>query len=130
MVVDPAFAEQDPAAAALAEQRDLARGQRQAKALGGSVAGDQHAIERAIALAGEDRVLKKEHLLRPLPMAGTDVPSVGRLATLRETVAEAEARHVRNVVAYTKGHRGEAARILGITRKNLWEKMREYGIEG
>ena len=61
-------------------------------------------------------MLKKDHLLRPLPMAGTDVPSVGR--------------HVRNVVAYTKGHRGEAARILGITRKNLWEKMREYGIEG
>ena len=23
----------------------------------------------------------------------------------------------------------EAARILGITRKNLWEKMREYGID-
>ncbi len=96
----------------------------------GNVRELEHAIERAIALAGNERVLKKEHLLRPLPMAGTDVPSVGRLATLRETVAEAEARHVRNVVAYTKGHRGEAARILGITRKNLWEKMREYGIEG
>jgi len=62
-------------------------------------------------------------------MAGTDVPPTGKLATLRETVAEAEARHIRSVVAYTQGHRGEAARILGITRKNLWEKMREYGID-
>jgi DNA-binding NtrC family response regulator len=96
----------------------------------GNVRELEHAIERAIALAGDERMLKKDHLLRPLPMAGTDVPSVGRLATLKETVAEAEARHVRNVVAYTKGHRGEAARILGITRKNLWEKMREYAIEG
>ncbi len=95
----------------------------------GNVRELEHAIERAIALAGEDRILKKEHLLRPLTMAGTDVPPTGKLATLRETVAEAEARHIRSVVAYTQGHRGEAARILGITRKNLWEKMREYGID-
>ena len=38
-----------------------------------------------------------------------------------QTVAEAEARHVRGVVANTKGHRGEAARILGITRKKRVE---------
>jgi len=96
----------------------------------GNVRELEHAIERAVALAGEDPVLKKEHLLRPLNMPGTDVPPTGKLATLREAVAEAEARHIRNVVAYTQGHRGEAARILGITRKSLWEKIREYGIEG
>ena len=95
----------------------------------GNVRELEHAIERAIALAGDDPVLKKEHLLRPLNIAGTDVPPTGKLATLREIVAEAEARHVKSVVAYTHGHRGEAARILGITRKNLWEKMKEYGIE-
>jgi DNA-binding NtrC family response regulator len=96
----------------------------------GNVRELEHAIERSIALAGDDLLLKKEHLLRPLNMAGTDVPPTGKLATLREMVAEAEARHIRSVVAYTQGHRGEASRILGITRKNLWEKMREYGIEG
>ncbi|HXX92891.1 MAG TPA: sigma-54 dependent transcriptional regulator, partial [Planctomycetota bacterium] len=96
----------------------------------GNVRELEHAIERAIALAGDDPVLKKEHLLRPLNMAGTDVPPAGKLATLREMVADAEARHIKSVVSYTQGHRGEAARILGITRKNLWEKMREYGIEG
>ncbi|RPH46881.1 MAG: sigma-54-dependent Fis family transcriptional regulator [Planctomycetota bacterium] len=96
----------------------------------GNVRELEHAIERSIALAGDERVLKKEHLLRPLSMAGTDVPPTGKLATLKEMVAEAETRHIRSVVAYTQGHRGEASRILGITRKNLWEKMREYGIEG
>jgi DNA-binding NtrC family response regulator len=96
----------------------------------GNVRELEHAIERAIALAGQDSILKKEHLLRPLNVPGTDVPPTGKLATLREIVAEAEARHIKSIVAYTKGHRGEAARILGITRKNLWEKMREYGIEG
>jgi DNA-binding NtrC family response regulator len=57
------------------------------------------------------------------------VPPTGRLSSLKETVAEAEARHIKSVLAYAHGHRGETARILGITRKNLWEKMRDYGIE-
>jgi two-component system NtrC family response regulator len=95
----------------------------------GNVRELEHAIERAIALAGNDLMLKKEHLLRPLNMAGSDVPPTGKLATLREMVAEAETRHIKSVVAYTQGHRGEASRILGITRKNLWEKMKEYGIK-
>jgi two-component system response regulator PilR (NtrC family) len=95
----------------------------------GNVRELEHAIERAIALAGNDLTLKKEHLLRPLHMAGTDVPPTGKLATMKEMVAEAETRHIKSVVAYTQGHRGEAARILGITRKNLWEKMKEYGIK-
>ena len=96
----------------------------------GNVRELEHAIERAIALAGNDLVLKKEHLLRPLNMPGTDVSPTGKLSSLRETVAECEARHIKSVLAYTQGHRGETARILGITRKNLWEKMKEYGIEG
>jgi len=29
---------------------------------------------------------------------------------------------------FTGGTTREAARILGITRKNLWEKMRLYGL--
>jgi DNA-binding NtrC family response regulator len=96
----------------------------------GNVRELEHAIERAIALAGDDPVLKKEHLLRPLHLPGTDVPPTGKLSSLKETVAEAEARHIRDILAYAHGHRGETARILGITRKSLWEKMRNYGIEG
>ena len=29
----------------------------------------------------------------------------------------------------TAGHRARAAKVLGISRKSLWEKMRHYGIE-
>jgi transcriptional regulator with PAS, ATPase and Fis domain len=95
----------------------------------GNVRELEHAIERSIALAGANRTLKKEHLLKPLTVPGTDVPQGGKLSTLKEAVQETEARHIRNVLAYTRTHRGEAARILGITRKSLWEKMKEYGIE-
>ena len=29
----------------------------------------------------------------------------------------------------TQGHRANAAKTLGISRKNLWEKMKEYEID-
>jgi transcriptional regulator of acetoin/glycerol metabolism len=29
----------------------------------------------------------------------------------------------------SKGNRTEAARLLGISRKNLWEKMRTHALE-
>jgi DNA-binding NtrC family response regulator len=48
--------------------------------------------------------------------------------TLREVVREAEARHIRRVLEHTGGHRANTAKILGISRKNLWEKMRELDV--
>jgi len=48
--------------------------------------------------------------------------------SLRDVAREAEARHIRRVLKHTGGHRARAAKILGISRKNLWEKMRELGI--
>ena len=31
-------------------------------------------------------------------------------------------------LAYTRGHQGQAADLLGISRKALWEKRKRYGI--
>jgi transcriptional regulator with PAS, ATPase and Fis domain len=95
----------------------------------GNVRELEHAVERAIALAGTEGTLRKEHLLRPLALPGTDVTPAGRLSTLREAVVELEARHIKAVLAHVGGHRENASRILGITRKSLWEKMRDHGIE-
>lgn len=47
-----------------------------------------------------------------------------RPASLREM----EREHIRRALAYTRGHQGEAARILGISRKALWEKRRRFGL--
>jgi len=48
--------------------------------------------------------------------------------SLREVVREAEAHHIRRVLKHAGGHRARTAKILGISRKNLWEKMRELEI--
>ena len=44
------------------------------------------------------------------------------------SLVELEQRHILRVLAHTRGHQGKAARILGISRKTLWEKRRRYGI--
>ncbi|MFP5287298.1 MAG: sigma 54-interacting transcriptional regulator, partial [Thermoanaerobaculia bacterium] len=41
---------------------------------------------------------------------------------------EVEKEQIRNALAYTRGHQGRAAELLGISRKALWEKRRRYGI--
>ncbi|HEY3226942.1 MAG TPA: sigma-54 dependent transcriptional regulator [Planctomycetota bacterium] len=94
----------------------------------GNVRELEHAVERAIAFAGEDRELKREYLLRPLGGRASAPGGSDTQKALRAVVEESEAAHIRRVLDFTGNHKGEAARILGITRKNLWEKMRLYGL--
>jgi DNA-binding NtrC family response regulator len=48
---------------------------------------------------------------------------------LAAAVAVAEKKCIRNALKSTHGNRTEAAEVLGISRKNLWEKMKQYGIK-
>ena len=98
----------------------------------GNVRELENAVERAIALAGSDGVLTRDLLLegalRRKKKAGAE-DTGGPLVSLREVVREGEAAHIRRVLAATDGHRANAAKVLGISRKNLWEKIKDYGIE-
>jgi len=47
---------------------------------------------------------------------------------LREVVAEAEREHIKRALETTGGNRTRAAVLLDISRKNLWEKMRDLGM--
>jgi DNA-binding NtrC family response regulator len=80
-------------------------------------------IERAVIVAAgkwiEDgelpaglRVAAKERQLQQKPLS----------------LAELEASHIREVLAGTRGNKAECARILGISRKNLYEKLARYKI--
>jgi DNA-binding NtrC family response regulator len=40
-----------------------------------------------------------------------------------------EVDELRRALAYTRGHQGKAAALLGISRKALWEKRRRFGID-
>jgi two-component system NtrC family response regulator len=52
----------------------------------------------------------------------------GSLAAVPRPLLEVEKEQIRNALAYTRGHQGQAADLLGISRKALWEKRRRYGI--
>ena len=63
-----------------------------------------------------------------------DLPSFARFSALRTTgvnraLADVEAEHIRNVLANTDGNRTHAARVLGIDRKTLRNKMQRYSLD-
>lgn len=45
-----------------------------------------------------------------------------------EPLHEMERRQILRALAFTRGHQGKAAELLGISRKTLWEKRRRYEI--
>jgi two-component system NtrC family response regulator len=94
----------------------------------GNVRELEHAIERAIVLTPKGGPLKTQHVLKPVSrsMMGDSDSAV---VTLKEAVVAAEADHIRKALKITEGHKGSAAELLGISRKNLWEKMKDYEIQ-
>jgi len=96
----------------------------------GNVRELENSVRRAIAMAGDRDELAAEHLVIAGPKAKRDESGdEGPVdQPLREVVRSAEARHIRRVLKHTGGHRANTAKILGISRKNLWEKMRELEI--
>jgi DNA-binding NtrC family response regulator len=48
-----------------------------------------------------------------------------RLDMVRE---QAEREHILSVLKQTEGHRVQAARILGVSRKTLWKKLKHLGV--
>ena len=98
----------------------------------GNVRELENAVERAVALAGPARVLSRDALLESALRRrgrGKDEGVGDALVSLKEIVRDAESSHIRRVLRTQNGHRAKAAEVLGISRKNLWEKMKEYGIE-
>ena len=73
----------------------------------------RNVLERALILH-EDGPLEPE-----LPEDGGDRP---------RSLVEVEKAEIRRALAYTRGHQGRAAELLGISRKALWEKRKRHGI--
>lgn len=50
-------------------------------------------------------------------------------ASLRSVMAKAERKCLKNALLLSEGNRTKAAQILGISRKNLWEKLKAHNID-
>jgi DNA-binding NtrC family response regulator len=92
----------------------------------GNVRELSNVIERA-ALLADGPTLRAEHLPEEWRTAPAE-PSVADEDRPLASLQEVEARHIARVLAHTRGHIGEAARILGVHRNTLARKIREYGL--
>jgi DNA-binding NtrC family response regulator len=96
----------------------------------GNVRELKNMIERAVLLE-EDTLLRLEHLppevagraaavaAAPQPASGAPMP----------TLAQLEQEHIGEVLRLTRGNKSSAARILGISRQGLIEKLRRMKLE-
>jgi DNA-binding NtrC family response regulator len=63
-----------------------------------------------------------------VPETPAGPPEVSRSAGSLETLEEMEQRYIREVLASVSGNRSQAARVLGISRSTLQDKIRRYGL--
>ena len=87
-----------------------------------------HVVEAALVLC-EGSVVLPEHLPDALrnakPVAQTGHSNADPSPS---TLQEVERAHIRSALEACKGHRGNTARMLGISERNLYRKLREYGL--
>jgi len=88
----------------------------------GNVRELENIVARAVALADGNEVQVKD--LPPF-LAERGPSSKSRMKSLEEI----EKDHIARVLAAVRGHRDQAAAILGITRSTLWRKMKRFGLE-
>lgn len=86
----------------------------------------KNAIERACIMA-LDRVLTADAFFDE---CGLPMPADSSGDTLTEYMARVEREYLMRALARCSNHMGKTAIELGISRKNLWEKMRKLGLRG
>jgi DNA-binding NtrC family response regulator len=84
-----------------------------------------HAVEGAMVVCEGTEILP-EHL-PPSVRASASVATAD--GDCLPSLDELERSHIRRVLQASGGHRGNAARILGISERNLYRKLHELGME-
>jgi two-component system response regulator AtoC len=91
----------------------------------GNVRELENIVERCVSLATEDMITQDalpEHIVNDQRRETSRIK-------LSEVSAEAEKAHITAILKSTKGNKTRTAEILGISRKNLWEKLKSYHIK-
>jgi len=92
----------------------------------GNVRELRHAIDRAYQ-SSDGGTITLDHL----PPEILEAPALQPPAALaqRPTLEDVERRYIAATLRDVRGNQTEAARILGISRKALWEKRKRYGLD-
>ncbi|RZI40425.1 sigma-54-dependent Fis family transcriptional regulator [Herbaspirillum sp. HC18] len=93
----------------------------------GNVRELKHCIERAYILSGA-KDLEVEDLFEDASLPRLGAAAIAPGADLNRYLHECERRYILNALERHQRHMGNTAAALGISRKNLWEKMRKLDI--
>lgn len=91
----------------------------------GNVRELKNIIERAVALCDGPWIGPSDLLIQDSDDYDHDSCTI----TLKQSIEEAEKKAIYNALTESDGKINQAADHLGISRKNLWEKMKRYRIE-
>jgi DNA-binding NtrC family response regulator len=96
----------------------------------GNVRELRNVVERAVLFCRGSQVTVEE---LPASLRGASPkrpasPVSREVVSLQKAAAEAEIEAIRAALAASQGRRTEAAELLGISRKTLWEKVKHYRI--
>lgn len=95
----------------------------------GNVRELEHAVHHALILAGAEG--SQKILRHHLPQEFLDHPSIETapyIRPLRTALQSFEREHILDALRICRGSRKQTAKRLGISRKNLWEKLRNHNI--
>ena len=82
-------------------------------------------VERCLALTN-GKIVKPSDLP---PHIAKNVQGKIQLSTLQEVTAQAEKKHIIQILSLTKGNRSKASEILGVSRKTLWDKINTHKLD-
>ncbi len=88
----------------------------------------ENVVERMVVLQ-EEQVLRPQHIPERIRRGEAEEPVMGPPAlkgALEETTAKMEKEMIVNALTQTKGNRTKAAQLLGISRRTLQKKLKEY----
>lgn len=88
----------------------------------------ENTIERAINLVNKEAIINVNHLPYYIREQNPDVSGMLGGEGLRELVARLEIKEIKNALEICDNNKQQAAKVLGISRTNLYEKMTKYGL--
>jgi two-component system, NtrC family, response regulator HydG len=90
----------------------------------GNVRELENRVERATVLAKGKKVMREDLLMEEMI---SQSPPLETLTLDCPTIDELERRYIEKILQKTGGHKEQAAQILGINRRTLYRKEKEYG---
>jgi DNA-binding NtrC family response regulator len=96
----------------------------------GNVRELRNVVERAVLFCRGSRITVDElpAAQRGAPGKGATPSVLSKTMSLQQATEQAEIEAIRAALTASQGHRSEAAELLGISRKTLWEKVKHYRI--